>query len=193
MNISDELIQEHSDMLKSLETRINDIKMMGTPFIIVEGIDDVGFYEKICEQTNIQAEVVPIQAILGYEGKRGCKPVIEATDIIEKEIEKDDDADKYMKMALGIVDGDARKYKGKQLPYNKVRLVLEHYSFECYFDNEELLKMFLKEHTYISKGLLTSELLSFIKASVSEEYRKVWYLGFEALKSICVESYKGIG
>lgn len=63
------------------------------------------------------------------------------------------------------------------------------YALECHFDSDELLVEFVRRNTYIDRDLIGNELIQYIKKSVADNFRMLWYISLEALKTACCFIY----
>lgn len=191
---SNELLEEHIEMVPSLNELVSGAIMNNEPLIIVEGYDDVSYYNEIAAQLEKNVNVKAVETIREFINKSGCKHVIDAINNIEKQIDVDRTLSRSVaeKYVLGIIDADAREYRNAEIPSSTLFLILKVYSVESHFDVDEILIQFIKNHTYVDNKLLESNkdnVLNYVKQSVEENYHKLWYISLEALKTACDENY----
>ena len=171
---------------------LNEAIMSGTGIIIVEGIDDVPFYEKLFSDTTNEIEVYAAENVLfdkdGVttscgEGCDGVLRCLELADIDSESI----DIEKYL---LGIIDKDVREYRGQTIN-NPAILTLKHYSFESHFVNKETAKYLINISTRATDKLLQHHELDNIYNRVMDSVSNLYYISLEALKNSCVTAYSG--
>lgn len=190
MEINNELLEEHYEMVPSLDKLISDAIMYDEPLIIVEGYDDESYYREIANQVGKQVNVKAIETIQEFVNQGGCEKVIDAINQVEEYIGVTLDKCVAESYILGIIDGDARSYQNKNIPSSSLFLILQVYSIECHFDLDVLLKEFIKFHTYVDEKLVDGSIYNFVKRSLNEDYAKLWYISLEALKTACDLDYK---
>ena len=189
---NNELLEEHIEMVPSLNDLLSSAIMNNEPLIIVEGYDDVSYYNEIANQLQKRVNVKAVETIREFIDKSGCEHVISAIEKIEMVIGQNLDRHIAEKYILGIIDGDAREYRNAGIISSTLFLVLKVYSVESHFDVNEILIKFIKNHTYIDNKLLEnnqSKILSYVKQSIPENYQTLWYISLEALKTACDENY----
>lgn len=146
------------------------LKKEKKPYIMVEGKDDIAFYENIVESIDRDYAVKPIG---------NCIAVIEWMQELDEVLEKDE----HRKYFLGIIDGDARKYIDTLPTENSLLYVLEYYSWESYFVNKEVvfksIKNFLK-----TRRLVTNELIEYLYAEHIENHlsNELWFCALKRLR-----------
>lgn len=189
---SNELLENHIEMVPSLNELVSGAIMNNEPLIIVEGCDDVSYYNEIANQLEKRVNVKAVETIKEFIGKSGCVHVIKAIERVENVIGQTLDRHTAEKYILGIIDGDVREYRNDHISDSSLFLVLKVYSIESHFDIDEMLIQFIKNHTYVDNRLLENnrdEILNYVKQSVAENYRKLWYISLEALKCACDKNY----
>lgn len=189
---SNKLLEEHREMVPSLNNLVASAIMNNDPLIIVEGCDDVSYYNEIANQLEKRVNVKAVETIKEFINKSGCEYVIAAIERIQSFIGQSLDIHTAEKYILGIIDGDVRGYRNDHIPDSTLFLVLKVYSIESHFDIDEILIQFIKNHTYVDNRLLENnrdEILNYVKQSVTENYKKLWYISLEALKHACEKNY----
>ena len=152
------------------------LKKKKKPYIMVEGKDDIAFYENIVESIDRDYAVKPIGR---YKNTSNCTAVIEWMQELDEVLEKDE----HRKYFLGIIDGDARKYIDALPTENSLLYVLEYYSWESYFVNKEVvfksIKNFLK-----TRRLVTNELIEYLYAEHIENHlsNELWFCALKRLR-----------
>lgn len=152
------------------------LKKKKKPYIMVEGKDDIAFYENIVESIDRDYAVKPIGI---YKNTSNCTAVIEWMQELDEVLEKDE----HRKYFLGIIDGDARKYIDALPTENSLLYVLEYYSWESYFVNKEVvfksIKNFLK-----TRRLVTNELIEYLYAEHIENHlsNELWFCALKRLR-----------
>jgi len=80
------------------------LKKKKKPYVLVEGKDDIAFYENLVESIDKDYVVKPIGR---YKNTSNCTAVIEWMHELDEVLDKDE----HRKYFLGIIDGDARKQR----------------------------------------------------------------------------------
>lgn len=169
----------------SLEENINTALMIKEPIVIVEGQDDVKFYNNIAEIGEISVDVQAIEMIDGYA--EGCEQVCKAIDKVEELIENDERVKKYV---VGIIDRDVRQYLG-ELPEKNNLLVLKYYSYETHLITDITIKKMLEVLTKASGEMITDEVINWLKNKFKEQSSKeIYYFSLEALKKRMDNTYE---
>ena len=75
---SNELLEEHNEMVPSLNELVSSAIMNNEPLIIVEGYDDVSYYNEIANQLEKIVNVKAVETIKEFIDKSGCDHVIKA-------------------------------------------------------------------------------------------------------------------
>ena len=148
-------------------------------YIIVEEIDDIKFYENIAISISLENfKVKFIGHLVDYPRLGNCDKVIEYMKKISS-LPINEDKKKFI---LGIIDGDAKKYKNSISNRNDLLYILQYYSWESYFVNKEVVAKtvikFLKTRTLIDDKLITiiyKEILEYLLDTV-------WFCGLKKLK-----------
>ena len=113
-------------MKNDLEETVIAAFMCKQPVILVEGQDDIKFYDNIASLKRLSVGVQAIETIDGYS--EGCEQVCNAMDEVASLIQKDNRLKKYV---VGIIDRDVRQYLNN-LPVKENLLVLKYYSYETH-------------------------------------------------------------
>jgi len=146
------------------------------PYILVEGKDDIAFYENIINSINRDYIVKPIGI---YKDTSNCTAIIDFMAELDNILNKD----KHRQYFLGIIDGDARKYTNSFPKRNSILYILQYYSWESYFISQEVvnksIKNFLKTRT-----LLTDKIIEKLYKEHIEKYlfNELWLCGLKRLR-----------
>lgn len=159
--------------------------MSGEPVILVEGIDDIKFYGNIAEKCNLMINVHAIETIEGYG--EGCTEVLRAIEDIQDKIARDDRLQKYV---LGIIDRDARYYRG-ELPNLKCIFVLKYYSYESHLITNVTIKKQIQMMTRVNNSMINDNIINYLLREFDKKLDRAYYIALEALKNSCVPDYKG--
>jgi len=138
------------------------LKKKKIPYILVEGKDDIAFYENIVESIGKNYVVKPIGR---YKNSSNCIAVIEFMQELDEVLNKDE----HRQYFLGIIDGDARKQRDDFPHENSLLYILEYYSWESYFINKEVVSKSLKKYLK-TKSLITEELIEYLYKNYIEKY-----------------------
>lgn len=171
-------------MENDLEETIIAAFMCKKPVVIVEGQDDIKFYDNVATLNNISIDVQAIEMIEGYS--EGCEQVCNAMKNVSHIIQNDNRLKKYI---IGIIDKDVREYLGNIPSYDNL-LVLKYYSYETHLITNETIKRLIEQLTMISESLITNEVIEVFKQSFTETARRLYYFSLEALKKRFDSSYQ---
>lgn len=170
-------------MKYDLTETITAAMMCHEPVVIVEGMDDIKFYNNIATLNGLNIEVRAVETIDGYS--EGCESVINAMNDAQVIFINDIRLKEY---AIGIIDRDARQYRGT-LPSIDNLLVLKYYSYETHLITDATIKKIIKQLTKADSTLVTDEVVSFIKSKYAQQDEELYYFSLEALKKICDDTY----
>lgn len=152
------------------------LKKKKKPYIIVEGKDDIQFYENIVESIDRDYIVKPIGR---YKDTSNCTAVIEWMQELNQILDKDE----HRKYFLGIIDGDARKYRDDFPAENSLLYILQYYSWESYFIGQEVVSQSIKNFLK-TRRLITEELINHLYSNYIETYllNELWLCGLKRLQ-----------
>ncbi len=141
--------------------RINNLlakaKITEVPLIVVEGGDDIQFYDRLAKICNKKINVKPVETIDSYS--EGCEEVINLVKDIQDTLADDES---YLKYFLGIIDKDIRDLRNS-LPDHLLGLFsLNFYSLESHFISKYFIKEILYKITKVNEDLVTSSLIDLI-------------------------------
>ena len=171
-------------MKNDLEETVVAALMCKQPVIIVEGQDDIKFYDNMATLNGLSVGVQAIENIADYT--QGCEQVCNAMDEIETIIQKDDRLKKYV---IGIIDRDVRQYLNK-LPAKDNLLVLKYYSYETHLITEITIKRILEQLTKIPGSFITQDVVRWIKEEFENQSNELYYFSLEALKGELDNTYQ---
>lgn len=175
---------QQDDFRKGIEERYADAKLERKPLILVEGVDDVPFYNRLCEMLSKSATVVPIDTLKGHTNC-SCDDIIRA---VKKITDHTAQKEECKQLLLGIIDGDTRWFRN-EVPQNPCIYVFEFYSFENYLINKSNIQHLIKQYTSISEDFLDSSLLEWFKQDENGEMERAYYVSLESLKTACDREY----
>ena len=113
-------LREDMGMKNDLEETVIAAMMCNQPVILVEGQDDIKFYDNIATLEGLSVGVQAIENIADYS--EGCEQVCNAMDEVETLIQNDNRLKKYV---MGIIDRDVRQFLNN-LPSKNNLLVLKY-------------------------------------------------------------------
>ncbi|MCM3170767.1 DUF4435 domain-containing protein [Paenibacillus sp. MER 99-2] len=174
-------------MKHDFEELITEAIMSETPVIVVEGRNDIQIYNYLVNQSEKNCWVEAVENIEGYtEGSGG---VIDFITDVQGKLEEREENKKYI---LGIVDRDARYYRG-EIPNLESLLILEYYSIESHFVSTNNLRKTICHLTDAHERLLDHRTISYIESKLhNNEFDNLYYIALDALKVACDEQYIGI-
>lgn len=158
--------------------------MTNMPSVLVEGIDDIGVYDKILNSDRKTSEVVAIETIEGYT--KGCESVIEATIYLENN--NCNNRYNFIDYVVGIIDKDVRDYRN-ELPENALLFPLSAYSIESHFVNSDVLEYLLKNCTKGNSELFSEDLRNKIMGDIVDSMEILYIASLEALKGAVTPGY----
>ena len=120
-------------MQNDLEETVIVAFMCNLPVVIVEGQDDIKFYDNIATLNNINIDVRAIETVDGYA--EGCEQVCDAMEEVQELIINDVRLKKYV---MGIIDRDVRQYLNT-VPEKNNLLVLKYYSYETHLITDKTI------------------------------------------------------
>jgi len=164
---------------------LNEAIMSNTPIILVEGAADIPIYEQLSESNDLKSEVYAVENIDGFAA--GCRGVIDCLN----EIREHSDGTSIENHILGIIDRDARYYRG-EIPLDKALLVLEYYSMESHFITEEATALIVRTVTRVTNTLLEKGTRELIHNKIQKSLLELFTLSLEALKNAVQEDYESL-
>lgn len=159
--------------------------MSKTPYVIVEGVDDIKIYEEIAKSTGVLCEIYSVEQLEGLAG--GNDGVIEAIGIVES---LNMPAGKYSnQFVMGVIDRDARYYRN-EMPTLVSIFSLRSYSIESHFVSKFSIKPAVDRLTRISSRdeIDVDSIYSRVEGSVFD----VYYFSLDALKNAVDPSYQSV-
>ena len=171
-------------MKNDLEETIIAGLMCNQPVIIVEGQDDIKFYDNIATLNELKVEVRAVETIDGYT--EGCEQVCNAMNEVAMLVQKDSRLKRY---AMGIIDRDVRQYLNT-LPTIDNLLVLKYYSYEMHLITDKTIRRLLEQLTMAPASLITQSVVEMLKQDFYEQSIELYYFSLEALKKMCERTYE---
>lgn len=163
------------------------------PLLVVEGKDDIQFYDNLAQEIDKKLIIRAIETIDGYT--EGSDEVIDLTRDIQTELI---DQTELQRLYLGIIDKDIREFRTKderslEVLRNYINLfILNYYSFESHFINKAIFKTVLKELTHVDNELLSDNFVSNLFDMIIEKIlNELYYPALEALQNAIVNDYVG--
>lgn len=170
-------------MQNDLEETIISALMCNLPVVIVEGQDDIKFYDNIASLNNINIDVRAIETIDGYS--EGCEKVCDAMTEAQELIRNDSRLDKYV---IGIIDRDVRQYLNR-VPEMDNLLVLKYYSYETHLITDKTIRKTVELLTMVPYSMITQDVVNYLRQEFEAGVDALYYFSLEALKKICEPSY----
>ncbi|RIX43492.1 MAG: DUF4435 domain-containing protein [Rhodocyclales bacterium GT-UBC] len=159
--------------------------MSKTPYIIVEGVDDIHIYEAIAKSANTICEIYAVDMIEGLAG--GNDGVIEAMQIVEAlNLPAGKLVEQFM---MGIIDRDARFYRN-EIPNSPSIFSLSYYSIESHFVSKFTIKPTIDQLTRIS--VLDEIDIDSIYIEIGRRLFDAYYFSLDALKNAVDPTYQSI-
>ncbi len=164
---------------------LNLAMMEKTPYIIVEGADDIRVYEEISGTAGVFCEIYSVEMLEGLSG--GNDGVIEAMRIIESlNMPQGKSADQFV---MGVIDCDARYYRN-EMPALGTIFSLRTYSIESHFVSKFSIRPSINRLTRISSRDEIN--VDSIYSKVEEKIFDVYYFSLDALKKAVDPNYQSV-
>ena len=159
--------------------------MSKTPYVIVEGVNDIRIYEGIANSADVPCEIYSVDMLEGLAG--GNDGVIQALGIIESlSMPTGKSVDQFV---MGVIDRDARYYRG-EMPELASIFSLNVYSIESHFVSKFSIKPAIDRLTRIPA---TTEIdVESIYSRIEGKIFDVYYFSLDALKNSVDQSYQSI-
>ncbi|WP_395608568.1 hypothetical protein [Pseudomonas sp. B22129] len=170
-------------MLYDVEEVYSQSIMTKMPIIIVEGVDDVPLYDRICNSKSKRASVFAVETLEGFG--QGCISLIKAMDKVKGLPESKFDPQDFI---AGMIDKDVRDFRG-EIPRNDLVFVLRHYSIESHFVFPDILESLLAYSTRTTSDLRSPALISSIADCVGRSFEVLYLASLEALKGALDPTY----
>lgn len=171
-------------MRYDLEETIIAGLMCNKPVVIVEGQDDIKFYDNIATLNDLNVDICAVETIEGYS--EGCEQVINAMTQAESLIHNDDSLKMYI---MGIIDRDVRQYLNN-VPEMENLLVLKYYSYETHLITDSTIKSIVEQLTRASGSMITQNVVDYLKEEFNIQSDQLYYFSLEALKKRCEPDYQ---
>ncbi|WP_066498305.1 hypothetical protein [Abyssisolibacter fermentans] len=176
----------HEDMEQLIEELFNEALMTETPLVIVEGQDDIQFYENLANSISKEILVIAIENIKDYS--EGCENVIKAIKSMQSVIVL---KNYYKKYLLGIVDRDSRYFKNS-IPNIECLFILKYYSYESHMANRKALYNIIQYITGVSQSMINEEVLRYVEKDLFSDFQELYYISLEALKFAVDDGYNNL-
>lgn len=164
---------------------INIILMQKKSIILVEGQDDIEFYNRIALDCNKDLDVIPIELIDGYS--EGCEQILKCIESIQEIIKENPIIEEYL---LGIIDRDMRYIRGER-PSLDCLFMLKYYSYESHFINFNTIKRTLEKITRINEKNIDRKVQIFLEDGLEDKLDKLFIVSLEACKNSLEKEYEG--
>ena len=115
------------------------------PLIVVEGKDDIQFYDTICERIDREFKITAVENINGYT--EGCDKVIDLTSDIQSTLIEQPN---LQRLYLGVIDKDVRDYRDTE-HFSTINgylnlFILNYYSYESHYITRENIKKIISHN-----------------------------------------------
>lgn len=172
-------------MMLCIDEVLNEAIMTSTPYVIVEGIDDIAIYEGIAKSIGKTIEVAAVETLAENRMLLVDVPYTEGGEGVKKAI---DDLNSLISIThpiedyiLGIIDRDVREYRN-ELPVKNCLLVLEMYSIESHFVCEKVFNLLFDYSIATLPEYVGVDVRREIFEKVLEELLDFYYFSLESLK-----------
>lgn len=157
--------------------------MAAIPLAIVEGVDDVPIYQRICNQRNIDVDVFASEMLISNQ--EGCEGVKTNISQIRTKL-PGFPVENYI---VGIIDRDARFFR-QEIPTDEAIFVLDKYSIENHYADPECVSYLVRQFTGVE--FVSEDLSSRIHQEIIARLSFLYYLTLEAIKNACEPDYESL-
>jgi DNA-binding Xre family transcriptional regulator len=162
----------------SLNTLFANARMTNRPLTIVEGVDDIQFYDRLSLKIQKKFKIVAIENINSYS--EGCRQVLKATIDFQEKLH---DEEINLRYFLAIIDKDVTDFRNQSINMPGL-FTLKYYSYETHFLTAYNLSSTIKFITAVTDDLLDQQLIVEIDENLkSELLSQLFYFSLEALKN----------
>ncbi len=169
--------------------QVNDLisiaKMSGTPYIIVEGVDDIPIYDKIKNSRFLNVEIYASRQLDGIEP--GCRGVERVIDTLNENF-TEDLASKYV---LGIMDKDVKDFRN-EIKILKNLLYTEYYSMETHLISDiivlKIISNFIRSPENLIDNGIIEKFWEFFKSKSFDLYN----ISLDSLKNSVEQDYSNL-
>lgn len=166
---------------------LNEAIMTGIPAIVVEGREDIRFYEAIIHSLRKRVRVVPVQMVRGYAA--GNKSVVDLITNLQPDFSSHLHYTRYL---LGIIDKDVRDYRGDHPQHLLGLLILNVYSYEAHLVTDRHIKVIISFMTDLSADRVPKNLVDYVRCHLVPKYEEIYYMSLEALKCAVEPDYQAL-
>lgn len=175
--------------LPSVNNLLANAVITNRPLLVVEGKDDIQFYDTICEKIQKDFKIVAIENISGYT--EGCDKVIDLTLDLQITLTTDTSLQNFY---LGIIDKDVRDFRDANYfstINNYLNLfILNYYSYESHYITTGNIKKLIRQFTSINNEILSDDFINIIYNEITSEIVNIlYYPSLEALKNATTQNY----
>lgn len=150
---------------------------------IVEGVDDVPIYQRLCNERKIPVDVYASEMLISdQEGCNGVKTNIKEI----RNILPDFPIENYV---VGIIDRDARFFRN-EIPDDNAIFVLGVYSIENHYANPESIDYLVKQFTSVDS--IDANLADEMHRTILGKISFLYYLTLECIKNACEQGYDSL-
>lgn len=171
----------------TLKKHFANSRLSERPLIVVEGKDDICFYDEISNISDKKTKITAVENIKGYtEGCTGIeKLIVDVQEILEEEEINE-------KFFLAIIDADVKRYRNEEIDL-KGLLTLKYYSYESHFITPFVASKLIQQFSNINTELINEKLHTFLMSNFEDEaISDFFYPSLEALKNSIESDYIGL-
>ncbi|UIZ98217.1 DUF4435 domain-containing protein [Acinetobacter johnsonii] len=154
---------------------LNIAQMSGTPYLIVEGVDDIPIYEKFKNLHNLNFEIFSAEEAEGIEpGCRGVEKIIsilnDANDeaILEKNV-------------IGIADKDVKDFRNELKVFKNI-IYTDYYSLETHLISDDVILKVISNFIRNPENMIDRGLINQFWEYFQSEANNLYYISLDALK-----------
>lgn len=171
------------EMTFAADELLNLAIMTKVPVLIVEGVDDIPIYERLSMAIKVECDVYAAATL--SKGREGCRGVLD--NIFE--IRSSSEGVPIERFVLGVIDRDARFYRG-ELDLDPAIFALNYYSIESHYISVCSVEFLIPRFTSATRKLINPEMAKIIFDSIFSEIAYLYYVSLEALKKACDRTYE---
>lgn len=167
----------------TLKRDILNAKTHRRPLVIVEGIDDPTYYEKLIDKFVVK-NTYRVQCVRKYKRGSGCKVILELFSELQDFLTED-----ILRYVRGIIDRDSFYYiandeKKRERQLIKGIIVLKYYSYETHSFTRNNLKRLICQLTHVQESMIDDSILDFFMNDIDRKVLSdLYYVGLECLRN----------
>lgn len=172
----------------SINSLFSNSRLTNRALIIVEGKDDIQFYNRISSELCKTFKFRAIENIKNYT--EGCDEIIKLTRDFQDKLNEEEINKKFF---LSIIDNDARRFRISDNLEMDGLFILKHYSYESHYYTIDNFKKLILDLTQTEFELLDHKVLNELDEEIKNQIVENLYLpSLESLKNAVEQDYDNL-